>query len=359
MFFFSKSLQHGVLLNNSSLFFTIGRPFSPLYSWLMTTRATLYKKDILKRYTLPVPVISIGNLTMGGSGKTPVIMALAQWLKDRGYRPAVISRGYGGKAAEKFNIVTTGEKVLLSPEEAGDEPFMLANSLKGIPVITGKSRIHPCRYAANTLHADIILLDDGFQHMAINRTIDMVLFNATTLAGNSRVFPGGVLREPVNALSRCHAFMLTGVAESNRSRAENFAALLKKRFPDKPLFFANFTQGKIASVTGGEKVINSSDLDRAYGFCAIANPVRFQEAIEASGVDLIHFKSFRDHKKYCQRSMDTLCSEAAALGAGCLITTTKDFVKISSLKRTLPLYVLNMKLELDRTFKEYIMKKLE
>ncbi len=346
-------------MNKSRILFTIGRPFSPLYSWLMTTRAALYKKDIFKRYTLPVPVISIGNLTMGGSGKTPVIMALAQWLRDCGYRPAVISRGYGGKAAEKYNIVATDKKVLLSADEAGDEPFMLATTLKGVPVITGKSRIHPCQYAVNELRADIILLDDGFQHMAINRTIDMVLFNATTLAGDSRVFPGGVLREPVNALGRCHAFMLTGVTESNRTRAEKFAALLKKRFPDKPLFFANFTQEKSDSVVGRKTVINSSDLGRAYGFCAIANPVRFQESIEATGVDLVHFKSFRDHKKYCQQSMDTICSEAAAYDASSLITTTKDFVKISSLKRTLPLYVLNMKIELDRTFKEYTLKKLE
>ncbi len=346
-------------MNKSSILFTIGRPFSPLYSWLMTTRAGLYEKNIFNQYTLPVPVISIGNLTMGGSGKTPVVMALAQGLKDQGYRPAVISRGYGGKAAEKHNIVTTGEELLLSPEEAGDEPFMIAKALKGVPVITGKTRIHPCRYAVNALHADIIILDDGFQHIAINRNIDIVLFNATTLAGNSRVFPGGVLREPVKSLSRCHAFMMTGVVENNRTRAENFAALLKKRFPDKPLFFAKLLQDNIAPANGGETIVNSSDIGRTYGFCAIANPIRFQESIEASGVDLIHFKSFRDHKKYCQRSMDKLCSEAAASGANSLITTAKDFVKISSFKRTLPLFVLNMKLKFDSTFEEYILKKLK
>ncbi len=345
-------------MNKLNFFFTIGRPFSPLYSFLMTIRVALYEKNIFRRHTLPVPVISIGNLTMGGSGKTPVVMSLARLLKDKGYQPAVISRGYGGKAAKKYNVVATGTRLLLSSEDAGDEPFMLAKALEGIPVITGKSRIHPCRYAINTLHADIILLDDGFQHIAINRNIDIVLFNATTLAGNSRVFPGGVLREPVNALSRCHGFMLTGVDENNTKRAENFGALLKKRFRDKPVFFAKLAQPVITTTDGQETVVESSDTGSVLGFCAIANPVRFQQSIKTAGIQLVQFRSFRDHNRYSQHSVDKLCREAAACGADSLLTTEKDFVKISHLRRTIPLYVLKVKLELDRTFEEYILKEL-
>ena len=345
-------------MNKLSLFFALGRPFSPLYSWLMMVRVALYKSNIFKRYTLPVPVISIGNLTMGGSGKTPVVMSLARLLKDKGYHPAVISRGYGGTSTGKYNIVTTGAELFLSPEEAGDEPFMLAKALEGVPVITGKSRIHPCRYAINSLHTDIILLEDGFQHIAVNRNIDIVLFNATTLAGNSRVFPGGVLREPVNALGRCHSFMLTGIDENNRGRAEKFAALLKERFPDKPLFSAKLSHPVITAADKNTEIVDFSDIGSALGFCAIANPVRFQESVKTSGVKLVRFVSFRDHKKYSQRSMDKLCREAEASGADSLLTTEKDFVKIGQYKRTLPVYVFKVKLVLDRAFEEYILKQL-
>lgn len=339
--------------------FTLGRPFSPFYSWLMTTRVILYQRNIFKRYSLPVPVISVGNLTMGGSGKTPVVMELAQFLKSHGYNPAIISRGYGGKPSGKYSVVTTGREVLLTPEEAGDEPFMLAEALDGIPVITGRARIHPSRYAIETLHSDIILLDDGFQNLAINRDIDLVLFNATTLAGNSRVFPAGVLREPVSALNRCHAFMLTGVTESNNDRVEKFGALLNNRFPDKMLFFAKFSQFDLKPSDETGDGIDISKMSKVYGFCAIANPVRFKDSIETTGVNLVQFTSFRDHKKYTQHSMDAICRDATACGADSLLTTEKDFVKIRGYRRSLPLYILKVQLDLGSRFEEYILKKLD
>jgi len=346
-------------LNKLDLFFALGRPLSPLYSGLMSTRAVLYKKSIFKHHKLPVPVISIGNLTMGGSGKTPVVLNLAQMLKQLDYHPAIISRGYGGKANQKSNIVSTGKKILLSQEEAGDEPFMLAKILEEVPVITGKSRIHPCKQAIESFAANILLLDDGFQHLAINRDIDIVLFNATTLAGNSRVFPGGVLREPVSALKRCHVFMLTGVTDGNRERADQFSILLKKRFPEKPLFFSKISDYEVWAADEKESVEDFSDLGRTSGFCAIANPIRFQDSIKMSGIDLMQFSSFKDHRIYDQRLMDRLCHEAKGAGIQSLLTTEKDFVKIEHLKRTLPLYVLKVKQKEDKEFEEYILKTIQ
>ncbi|OEU48046.1 MAG: tetraacyldisaccharide 4'-kinase [Desulfobulbaceae bacterium S3730MH12] len=346
-------------MNKIDFFFALGRPLSPLYSGLMSTRAAFYKKSIFKRHTLPVPVISIGNLTMGGSGKTPMVLSLARMLKQAGYYPAIISRGYGGKANKKSNTVSTGKKILLSQKEAGDEPFMLAKILEGVPVITGKSRIHPCKQAIESHDADILLLDDGFQHLAINRDIDIVLFNATTLAGNSRVFPGGVLREPVSALKRCHAFMLTGVTGSNRERADQFSILLKKKFPEKPLFFSKIFGYEVWAADEKESVGGFSDLGRTSGFCAIANPIRFQDSMEMNGIDLVQFSPFEDHRKYDQRLMDRLCNEAKGAGAQSLLTTEKDFVKIDHLKRTLPLYVLKVKQKEDKEFAEYILKTIQ
>ncbi len=174
---------------SNALFFW-GRPFSPLYGFVMKLREQLYKKGILRSYNFPVPVISVGNLVLGGTGKTPTVMQIAQLLKNHGYRPGIVSRGYGGKAKDAVNIVSNFDRVLLPPKAAGDEPYLLASKLPGIPVITGKKRAHPCNYAITELGCDCLVLDDGFQHIAVQRDIDIVLFNATDLAGNSRIFPG-------------------------------------------------------------------------------------------------------------------------------------------------------------------------
>jgi len=346
------------MFNKLDFLFALGRPLSPLYGWLMTMRASFYKRRFFKRHTLPVPIISIGNLTMGGSGKTPIVLFLARHLQDNGWNPAIISRGYGGKANKKFNIVSKRTEILLSPEDAGDEPFMLASNLPGVPVITGKSRINPCKYALHELKADVLLLDDGFQHLSINRDIDLVLFNATTLAGNSRVFPGGVLREPVKALARCDAFMLTGVNEKNRERAREFSILLKKRFPEKQIFLSRISKHCIWSVDNQETVDNIPALGEVSAFCSIANPVRFQDSIKMAGIKMVQFTSLRDHQQYSQNLIDKLCRKAVAVGAKSILTTEKDYVKINHFNRDLPLHVLKVKQEPDDGFNTYIFSRL-
>ena len=346
-------------MNKLDLFFALGRPLSPLYSGLMMSRSALYKKDILKRYALSVPVISIGNLTVGGTGKTPVVLSLARMLRKAGYRPAVISRGYGGKAKGRSNTVSTGKEILLSAAEAGDEPAMLAKNLRGIPVITGKSRVYPCRQAIESHNANVLILDDGFQHLAIRRNVDIVLFNATTLAGNSRVFPGGMLREPVNALNRCDAFMLTGINEANRERASQFGNLLKEKFAKKPVFFSEIIADNIWSAKEERSISDLSSLKKTFAFCAIANPIRFHDSIKASNIDLVQFRSFLDHRKYSQGLLDRLCKEATLAGAKSLLTTEKDFVKIEQFKRTLPLFILKIRQKTGKDFQDYILKAID
>jgi len=345
-------------LDNSDFLFKLGRPISPLYSLAMSIRSFLYNKKILKSYSLSVPVISIGNLTMGGSGKTPVTMYLAKLLQKHGYRPAIISRGYGGKAKGQINIVSNFDEVFLNPEQAGDEPFMLATSLQGVPVVTGKSRVHPCRYAIDTLKCDILLLDDGFQHLSVNRDIDIVLFNATTLAGNSRVFPAGVLREPVTALKRCQAFVLTGVDENNTERTTAFSSLLQTKFPDKPVFCAPISQYSVRSAESKTLISKGSSLGKVFTFCAIANPIRFKNSLDSIGIDRVGFKTYKDHGKYSQNTMDTLCEIAIQKGATCLLTTQKDYVKIMDLTTSLPLHILEIDLELPPSFGQFLFERL-
>lgn len=346
------------MVNNLKLLFLLGRPFSPLYGLAMKMRATMYKKGVFHRYRLPVPVISVGNLVLGGTGKTPTVRHLAEFLRQRGYRPAIISRGYGGTAGGKINLVSDGQSLLLSPEEAGDEPYMLADTLPGVPVLTGTRRIFPCRQAIDEHRADIILLDDGFQHLAIRRDLDIVLFDGSHLAGNSRIFPGGVLREPVSALSRSDAFLITGITEQNRVKAERFAGLLRSRFSLQPVFLASLDTCRIGCPdrSPGEELPPEV---RLFAFCGIANPSRFAESLANMAILPTGFLALPDHVRYSQQLMSDICRQASASGAGQLITTRKDYVKIKDFVSPLPRNILEIRCRPEGGFDLFIAKALE
>ncbi len=343
---------------SQDLLFAAGRPFSPLYSLLMRVRSGLYKKGVFKEHRLPVPVISVGNLTMGGTGKTPAVAYIAAHLQSLGYRPAIISRGYGGRAGKAVNLVSDGGKVLLDAVQAGDEPAMLAEKLPGVPVLTGRLRLHPCRYAIEQLHCNILILDDGFQHLAISRDINLVLFNATSLAGNSRVFPGGELREPVVALRRCDAFLLTGTDAANRSRAERFAELLRRRFPGRPVFYASLDAEPLVESAEAISQPQGSFPSPLYAFSAIAHPERFLSTLAMAGIEVAGHTPFPDHHPYRQSDIDDLCRSAAALGARGLVTTEKDRVKLKALRIAIPLFIMKTRFRPEDAFPAYLTENL-
>ena len=344
------------MVKKLDILFALGRPFSPLYGSAMKVREQLYKKGLFRSHTLSVPVISIGNLVLGGTGKTPTVQHIAKLLSDAGKSPAIISRGYGGSARNKINIVSDGKTQQLSADAAGDEPYMLAQSLKHIPVLTGTRRIFPCRHAVNTYGSDILILDDGFQHLAVQRDIDLVLFDATYLAGNSRIFPGGPLREPVSSLSRCHAFIITGILDNNTERAERFRELLKVRYPGKPIFFARHEKAKILHGNGRE-LENVSGL-KCYGFCGIANPARFSESLKRLNIELTGVYHLKDHTTYTQKLIEKLSSLAFADRADCFITTQKDYVKLQNLKLSLPIFILDHGYCIEDSFISYLLEKI-
>lgn len=181
--------------------------FSPLYApaafgyyLVQKSRELLYKAGVFKPRKTAVPVVSVGNLLMGGSGKTPFVIFLAELMKNQGFRPAVVSRGYGGSSREKFLIVSNGDGSLpgCDASRCGDEPYMIALNLPDIPVLIGRKRINPARVAHELLGCDIIILDDGFQHLQLHRDADIVLLNGS----EDWMFPLGYLREPLSALNR-------------------------------------------------------------------------------------------------------------------------------------------------------------
>ncbi|MGD9949553.1 MAG: tetraacyldisaccharide 4'-kinase [Desulfobulbus sp.] len=346
-------------MKTTTFYYTLGRPFSPIYSLAMRLREKMYHRGILQSYTMSVPVISIGNLTMGGSGKTPMVQYLARELQKNGYHPAIISRGYGGKATGKVNIVSDGTTVLLSADQAGDEPRFLAETLSRVIVLTGIVRRFPAQQAID-MGADILLLDDGFQHLQIRRDVNLVLFNTDRLAGNSRVFPGGDLREPVVALKRATRFVMTGVREDNLERAAKFAELLEKRFPAIPVSHVQYGVAGAVRLDGRgmlEPVANDPlNTGSWFAFAGIAHPQSFRQSLEEHGVQLAGFHGFDDHQRYTPELMARLLDQATKAGACGLVTTEKDLVKLAPVggRFEMNLFGLRMQVRADAAFFEAI-----
>ena len=307
---------------------------------------------------MSVPVISIGNLTMGGSGKTPVVRHIAEALTLKNFRPAIVSRGYRGSSKSEINVVSDGQTVFMDATQAGDEPVLLAESLPGIPVVTGVLRSLPCRFAIDNFGCDLLILDDGFQHLRVIRDIDIVLFNAAAPLGNCHVFPGGDMREPLSALRRADAFLMTGICDNLKAQIEGFQRLLMEKHPHIPVFSSSIIPIGFRN-QGREKPIPMLSVPSpVYGFCGIASPDRFKSTLEQTGIQLCGLLSFRDHQIYDQNLIDHICISASRMGARALVTTEKDIVKLRSLDVKLPLYSLEMKVKLDDVFSEFIFDRL-
>lgn len=337
-------------MNAKTFAFALGRPFSPLYSLAMRLREASYRRGLFRSYRFEVPVISVGNLTLGGTGKTPMVQWMARLLQSRGYCPAVISRGYGGTANAKVNLVSDGTTLLLDALAAGDEPRLLAETLPGVPVLTGIVRRLPAQRAVS-MGADVLLIDDGFQHLPIVRDVNLALFNADRLAGNSRVFPGGDLREPVAALHRATRFVLTGVHEANLDRATRFVELLRTKFPAIPVSQTGYHVDRLVmlSATGMIEPLADGDVPQepCFGFCGIAHPDSFRRTAVGLNVRLANFLPLEDHQRYSERIVEHLLGAAQRSGAGCLLTTEKDLVKLTAVAAALPLplYAVRMRVE--------------
>lgn len=343
-----------------SALFLVGRLFSPVYGMVMLLRAFLYRNNIfLQSHQLPQPVISVGNLTLGGTGKTPMVRYVVRLLLERGLRPAIVSRGYGGKAAAKVNVVADGTRTLLVPEMAGDEPFMLAEALPGVPVLTGPERARVAKHAIDVFGVNIIVMDDGFQHLAVRRDLDLVLFSAGTFLGNGRVFPGGELREPLSALERAHAFVVTGVDRNNCSEVDEFQRQLQEKFPKTPLFIGEYHPSGIWHSAQEQGITPAEARNmQLFAFAGIANPDSFRQTLRQENFLLVGFKGFRDHHSYTAQDVAALVAAAKASGARALITTEKDFVKLRPYFGEFPILALTIELRMDQTFDLFMAEQL-
>lgn len=345
--------------NIIKILFFFGRPLSPFYALLMSFRAWLYARGLKRQVRLALPVISVGNLSMGGTGKTPMVIYLARLLKKVGRRPAVISRGYGGSSKGEINIVSREDgKILLSAQEAGDEPVLLAQELK-IPVITGRRRALTGRYIVEQELADVLIMDDGFQHLTLARDLNLALFNAAALPERFWVFPGGPWREPQTALKRADCFVINGMDNINEDKIDDFCLKLAKDYPGRPIFRGRYTADSIIDPQGIQHPISALPPGPLLAFCGIARPASFFQTLKAiSGSRIIETVSFQDHHAFQEKDMIFLARQAKEKGCAALITTEKDQVKLNTLSPALPTWVLRVKLTMPQKFERFVLAAL-
>ena len=292
-----------------------------IYGRAARLRRDWYDRHPAARRRLPRPVISVGNLVVGGSGKTPVVAALARLLREAGMRPAILSRGYARRTrSDGVVVVSDGERVLADVESSGDEPQMLARALPGVPVL-----VSPDRYLAGTLairqfDAGVLLLDDGFQHLQLERTVDLLLASPGDVTED--VLPLGRLREPLGAARSADAVLVHG----DPGVAEQLAQTLGVG----AAFTVATRYGDLRELAAGQAAGNGG---RRVAVAGIARPERFFSALREHGHEVVRSVTFRDHHWFTRKDLDRIAAVARAAGATSIVTTEKDAVRLEPLIR--------------------------
>lgn len=341
-----ESLFHQVTSPNRSFY------MAPMYwvlcwvSWvyalIQKVRALGYARGLVSSHKLRVPVISIGNLTLGGTGKTPTVLWLAEALQKMGRHPAILSRGYGSETEETVNVVSDGKSLLLDPAAGGDEPVMLARRLPTVPVLSGRRRYPLGVHAEQELGADVMILDDGFQHLALQRDLNILLIDHRSPLGNGHVFPAGALREPPrDASRRADAVIITRYQEG-----EPELELKELLGIERPVMKTRMVPGRLVNLNDGSAIDwPGFEGKRVAAFCGIAQPSDFFETLSGAGMDLCLRQEFPDHFDYEGPYLNELMQAAESKGAEAVITTEKDAVKIEGREFPLPVWYVEMRLE--------------
>ena len=334
-----------------------------LYKGVTEIRNWLFDKGYLKAEKLPIPVISVGNLTAGGTGKTPVVFYLVQWLNQLEKKPAIITRGYKAEAnLAESHLVANSQGFLLNEKEAGDEATQLAKSLTGTPVWIGADRVQSGWRAIRESEAEILILDDGFQHRRLMRDIDIVLIDALRPWGYDHVLPRGLLREDKKNLKRADLVLLTRSDLVDQEVLSKIEAEVRTISPEIPIFETTHEAKSLKDLQGNLiDFIPQNTEKKAYLFCGLGNPQGFFETAKQAGFILVGKMEFPDHYSYDLTDLAFLEKEAKELGAKVLVTTEKDGVKLQSFGFTeIPIWQLGIELSVknrEDELKNVIMKK--
>jgi tetraacyldisaccharide 4'-kinase len=341
---------------------------SKLFDVGVRLRSALYNARILRDTTLGIQVIAVGNLTVGGTGKTPVVEKFARELQDAGRKVAILSRGYRSKPpplrkrlldrlllradTTPPRIVSDGKSLLLDSETAGDEPYMLASNLKDVVVLVDKDRVKAGRFAIERFGCDTLLLDDGFQYWKIRgRRRDVVLIDCQQPFGNEHLLPRGTLREPPRHLARAHVIFLTksdGKTDALRQRiARHNPGAPVIECVHSPLYFEDVFNGERHDLAflKGRKVAALS---------GIAQPESFEQSLVAQGAELVYAKRFADHHRFTQQEVLNVINRSKKRQAGVIITTQKDAVRFPKLdRRDLPILFMRVEIKILSGAKDF------
>jgi tetraacyldisaccharide 4'-kinase len=371
--------------------FAILYGFSLLYRSLVQLRMACYQKGIRKRYSLPCPVISIGNITTGGTGKTPMVILIAQILRRHGKRVVILSRGYrrspgsppgsagvspasdspleGGVGGCSFPLEGGVGGCFPDVRTVGDEPLLIARKLQqknnatlpDVPVIVGSRRYLSGKLAIERFQPDVILLDDGFQHLQLDRTCDLVLIDATNPFGGGYILPAGFLREPVENLTRAHAFVITRSDEV--ADISPICQRLRQVNPEAPIFQGIHAYDEIRRADTGKPLsLEKLKNRRILGISGLANPISFHRLLDNLGLTVVKYLDFPDHHWYTKQDAHHIRRILAEDQIDAIMTTEKDEVKLSLHFELLevPVYIMTIEMDVqpEKEFKELLLSLL-
>ncbi len=341
---------------------------SRIFSFIVQIRLFLYKHRILRRKTLGCMTISIGNLTVGGTGKTPIVEMFARSLEAEGRKVAILSRGYRSasksvivrlmdfifknKMKYEPKIVSDGRSILLDSMHAGDEPYMLAKNVKSAIVLVDKNRVKSGAFAIEKYSVDTLLLDDGFQYLPLDRRYDVVLIDATSPFGNEKMLPRGELRETVSNLKRANIVFITKAGGKDISILKSKIKTINPKAEiivcvHKPLYFEEV-------YSGNKKDISFIDSKKIVTLSAIAKPKGFEIALEDIGAQIISSHRFMDHHRFTQQEIIDVINDAINKDTEAIVTTEKDSVRFPYVSGVdIPIYFLRVKIEIMEGAKDF------
>lgn len=349
----------------TTFFRTLLTPLKWFYGTIIRLRNFCYDSRLFKQAKLPCTVISIGNIVVGGTGKTPAVASIAKLLQETGFRVAILLRGYGRKSSEKISIVSDGEKCLCTRVESGDEAYLLAQQLNGIPIIVGKNRFDTGEIAYDQFNCDIILLDDGYQHRKLARDIDIITIDATQPYGTGSLLPVGTLREPISSLKRTDIILLTRVDVSN-TPIDDLRNEINQRVLNTPILesihqpTSLYDLGNHNTAANNTHTIQLKDLGgkRILAVCGIGNPDAFKNTLQTFNPEFIELLAFPDHHNYTDSDIENIIQQSKYVNAEWVVTTQKDEDKLSSLSQHIPVFVLAIELIITNG-KEVLLKELQ
>ncbi len=302
-------------------------PLSFFYYIVTNFRNMLYSAGLIKKYRPKAYTISVGNITTGGVGKTPIVSAIANFYNQKGRRVAILSRGYGGKLSSKnINVISDFKEILYNPENAGDEPYWLAENCKNVAILTSANRSAIAEYAEKKMKCEILILDDGFQHQKLARNLNILVLDYEKRFGNRFVLPTGPLRESLSQVCRADKIVVVNKT-NNVIDAKTYCHKLNKKYK-KDVLLANMEYACIYSLESNLKITKTKKL---LAFSAIAQPEQFYEQLRDNEQEIVATYTFADHHIYKPNDIAFLNELAIQNDVDHFITTEKDAVKIKDL----------------------------